>query len=352
MTNRSAVAMIAPAGVLALLLAACDDVAPIEMTTPPPEAATEIEPTQAVDVAASSVDGQPALGGKLYDKWWAALGADAPEGDHPLWATQSTNPRSGADTWRCKECHGWDYKGAEGAYRSGSHFTGFPGVYDAAQSQTAEELMPALKGATNPDHDFSSVLDDEALGNLAVFLSQALIDMGEIVDYEAKAPKEGDPEHGRELFDGLCAVCHGQDGRNVNFGTPEEPEYVATVAMENPQEFLHKDRFGQPGSRPLMPATIELGWSLNDIVDVLAYAQTLPTESAPPDPRAAGGRLYDKWWAALGVDEPEDDHPLWATQSTNARSGADTWRCKECHGWDYRGADGAYGSGSHFTGFP
>jgi len=22
-----------------------------------------------------------------------------------------SNPRTGADTWRCKECHGWDYKG-------------------------------------------------------------------------------------------------------------------------------------------------------------------------------------------------------------------------------------------------
>jgi len=38
--------------------------------------------------------------------------------------------------------------------------------------------------------------------------------------------------------------------------------------------------------------------------------------------------------------------PLWATQSSNTRSGKDTWRCKECHGWDYMGVDGAYGSGS------
>src|SRR3990172_11800171 len=62
---------------------------------------------------------------------------------------------------------------------------------------------------------------------------------------------------------------------------------------------------------------------------------------------AKGGQLYDKWWKAAGVAEPTGDHPLWATQTTNTRKGLDTWRCKECHGWDYKGKDGAYGSGSH-----
>ena len=37
-----------------------------------------------------------------------------------------------------------------------------------------------------------------------------------------------------------------------------------------------------------------------------------------------GGRLYDKWWKEAGVDEPGSDQPLWASQSTNTRSGADT----------------------------
>src|SRR3990170_2753794 len=74
-------------------------------------------------------EGDPVRGGLLYDQWWAVLGQDAPEGDQPLWVTQDTNTRSGADTWRCKECHGWDYQGADGAYGSGSHFTDFPGVF-------------------------------------------------------------------------------------------------------------------------------------------------------------------------------------------------------------------------------
>src|SRR3990170_8788091 len=65
-----------------------------------------------------------------------------------------------------------------------------------------------------------------------------------------------------------------------------------------------------------------------------------------------GGRLYDTWWKEADVAEPISDQPLWASQTTNTRSGPDTWRCKECHGWDYLGAAGAYGSGAHLTRFP
>ncbi|MFQ5595750.1 MAG: c-type cytochrome [Anaerolineae bacterium] len=229
---------------------------------------------------ASAQSGNVSRGARLYDKWWGELGVDAPTTDHPLWATQSTNTRSGADTWRCKECHGWDYMGKDGAYASGSHRTGFPGVYSAAQSKSVDDLVAALKGGTNPDHDFSSVMDDAALTDLATFMKNGPVDDREYIDYAAKAPKNADKEHGKQLFDGLCAACHGPDGMKLNFHTPENPEYIGTLANDNLQEFLHKARFGQPGSDPTMPATIDLGWSVQDAVDVMAYAQTLPTAPA------------------------------------------------------------------------
>ena len=71
---------------------------------------------------------------------------DAPEEDHPLWATQDSNTRSGDDTWRCKECHGWDYKGKAGAYASGKHFTGIKGVLDAKTSK--KSIVAAFDAAT------------------------------------------------------------------------------------------------------------------------------------------------------------------------------------------------------------
>jgi len=65
---------------------------------------------------------------------------------------------------------------------------------------------------------------------------------------------------------------------------------------------------------------------------------------------AEGGRLYDKWWSELELKEPRETHPAYPT--IGKKRDASTWRCKECHGWDYKGKDGAYGKGSHFTGIP
>jgi thiosulfate dehydrogenase len=216
-----------------------------------------------------------AAGGKLYDTWWKAVpGVKEPVGDHPLWATQTTNKRKGLDTWRCKECHGWDYQGKEGAYGSGSHKTGFPGVM-ATQAKSVDQLKAILKGSTNPKHDFSSALDDTASTNLATFLKYGLVDLKPVIDPKTKKPVKADGAHGKQLAV-LCAACHGPDGKKLNFGKPTEPEYVGTIANENPWEFLHKVRVGQPASDPPMPTGVEMGWKLQDVLDILAYSQTLP----------------------------------------------------------------------------
>lgn len=293
----------------------------------------------------SSLTGNAARGGQLYDKWWSALGVDEPATDHPLWVTQTTNTRTGADTWRCKECHGWDYKGADGAYGSGSHFTGFVGVMKM-DGKDPDDILAILKGSTNPDHDFSSVLDEQALIDLALFLNQGLIDDATIVNAD-KTPLNGDADAGKTIF-ALCSTCHGIQGTAINFDNDSEPEYLGTVASGNPWEFIHKARFGQPGV-VIMPAGVSMNRQTQEYIDLLTYVHALPTESLVTE----GGRLYDNWWKAMGMAEPPPgDQPLWATQTTNTRSGGDTWRCKECHGWDYKGVDGVYGSGSHLTGFP
>jgi thiosulfate dehydrogenase len=334
--NRVVPVFLLAGGTLLLILAGCAG----------PEAApTEAPVATAAPVIteAPALSGNPVRGGQLYDKWWAVLELDEPEGDHPLWATQSTNTRSGADTWRCKECHGWDYKGKDGLYGSGSHMTGFPGVMNMS-GKDPNEALATLQGSTSPDHDFSTLMEEQALIDLALFMSQNLMDPAEIVNAD-KSLVGGSSTEGATEF-ALCAACHGIQGTAVNFGNESETEYLGTVAADNPWEFLHKERFGQPGVI-VMPAGVSMNRPQEDYADLLAYIQTLPTSS----PVTEGGRLYDKWWEAMGAEKPEGDHPLWATQSTSTASGADTWRCKECHGWDYKGADGVYGSGSHFTGF-
>lgn len=218
--------------------------------------------------------GSLSLGGRLYDKWWTEAGVDEPSSDQPLWASQTTNTRSGGDTWRCKECHGWDYMGADGAYGSGSHFTGFPGVYDS-QSKSFDEIVAIINGSANAEHDFSA-MGDEAVTDLATFLKNGLVDVSPLIDAETKAAIGGDTAQGEELY-AACSGCHGDDGRTLNFGSDEEPEYVATIALDNPWEFIHKVRAGQPGTA--MPASLDSGWDEQDLLDLLAFAQSLPTEA-------------------------------------------------------------------------
>jgi mono/diheme cytochrome c family protein len=372
MEKRSATAMIVVCLLLVLLslvVVGCGGGAtpePTQAPTSPPEstAAPQEEEVQAAaaehEETMGALTGDPVRGGLLYDMWWAVAAAEeadehehegegehehelaGPTTDHPLWSTQTTNTRSGEDTWRCKECHGWDYKGVDGAYGSGSHMTGFVGVIQMAGTD-ANEIVAALKGGTNPDHDFSTVMGDQGLTDLAVFISEALIDTDELVKRDKTS--QGDAAKGQSLFEDVCAHCHGPGGNAINFGSLDDPEFLGHVAPDNPWEFIHKVRFGQPGWP--MPSGISNDWTNEDVADVLAYAQGFATEPA----LSGGGKLYDMWWEVLGVDAPAEDQPLWATQTTNTQSGADTWRCKECHGWDYKGVDGAYGSGSHMTGF-
>ncbi|MBI4216830.1 MAG: c-type cytochrome [Chloroflexi bacterium] len=217
-----------------------------------------------------------ARGGRLYDHWTEEAKVAVPAGNQPLWATQTTNTRTGDDTWRCKECHGWDYKGVGGAYGSGSHKTGFVGVYDAGTSKSQEQLLGILSGSTNARHDFSKVLDGQSLTDLANFLSQSLINETPYIDYATKKPIGGNATKGKTLFDATCVACHGADGKTLNFGDAAAPEYLGTTATDNPWETINKIRFGQPGKS--MPSGAVNGWSMQDVVDVLTYAQTLPTK--------------------------------------------------------------------------
>jgi len=227
---------------------------------------------------ASQADSVP-RGGALYDKWYAVLGQEPPAGNMPLWETQTSNTRSGPDTWRCVTCHGWDYQGKAGAYRSGANFTSFPGLYPAVQEKSPAEIVAALSGQANPQHNFSPYLDETSLNDLATFLKEATIDDNEFIDPVTLKVKDGDPAHGKQLYDESCAECHGQDGKTITFRFEGVNAYLGTLGVLDPWRFLHKTRFGTPGTP--MPIGYDLGWTPQDGRDVLLYAQSLPSGQAP-----------------------------------------------------------------------
>jgi hypothetical protein len=63
----------------------------------------------------------------------------------------------------------------------------------------------------------------------------------------------------------------------------------------------------------------------------LVFARS-PQQSPTSQDLVTGAQLYDNWFATLGVDPPPGNMLLWSRQSTDTRSGGDTWRCSECHG--------------------
>jgi thiosulfate dehydrogenase len=227
-------------------------------------------------------------GGKLYDAWWLEdKGAGEPKTDNSLWKLQTTNHRKGSDTWRCKECHGWDYKGKDGAYGAGSHKTGFPGIL-GSNYMSVEELEAILKGSTNPDHDFSSVISDDAIHKIAVFIRTGLIDLKYYIDYSTKKPLQATIENGREVYVRTkCSHCHGENG---DLAAPSKDEFLGTIANDNPWEFIHKSRFGSAGvvmpalkiklpvdeKRDKMPSGVKSGYDMQDMLDLLEFCRSLP----------------------------------------------------------------------------
>jgi mono/diheme cytochrome c family protein len=219
-------------------------------------------------------------GALLYDNWFAALGIDPPTGDMPVWSRQGTNTRSGPDTWRCVECHGWDYRGASGAYASGSHYTGFPDIKTVTESLSEQDIVVHLKGGSDPAHNFSPYLDDTALSQLAYFLKNGLIDDSQYIDPVSLRVIDADLSHGKQLYDTVCAQCHGADGKKIIFRSEGIDEYLGSVAHRDPWRFLHRTRFGTAGTS--MPVGYTLGWTPADGRDILAYAYTLPTGGEIP----------------------------------------------------------------------
>jgi mono/diheme cytochrome c family protein len=219
----------------------------------------------------TNTDVAPLRGGALYDNWFTVMKLPAPTTDHPLWSTRpdmTSNTLKGPDTWRCKECHGWDYKGAAGAYATGSHKTGFAGIMGSTKSEA--EIVDSLKNK----HGYGQAgLADAALSDLAKFVKMDLVDTSQIVN--ADRTFKGDPAKGKMLFSSTCQVCHGENGLNAQpTGSPGMfDEFPGKIASENPWEFTHKLRFGQPGFE--MPAQARI-LTVAQLGDLGAHTQTLP----------------------------------------------------------------------------
>lgn len=202
-----------------------------------------------------------ARGGRLYDKWFAESRAAEPSARHELYPADGEYASKPGTTWRCKECHGWDYLGKDGAYASGKHATGIPGIRGMAGADPAE--IARIVGEA--PHGYGALLSEADLRAVALFVSRGQLDMDRKIDRASKRAR-GDARRGAAHFATLCAGCHGPEGKAEDMPT------LGPIARDNPWETLHKILNGQPNSA--MPAlqTLDRGVAM----DILAFTQTLP----------------------------------------------------------------------------
>ena len=201
-----------------------------------------------------------ARGGKLYDKWYKVVGADTPADAHPAYPAAGKRQK-GKDNWRCKECHGWDNLGKDGAYAKGSHFSGIKGIRGSANGDAAA-IIAVLK---DKNHQYGGKLQAGDFTDLANFVSHGQIDMDMHIDRASKKPK-GDAAKGKVYFNTVCSGCHGLEGK-----LPKEMKPMGKQ-MGNPWEVMHKIMFGQPAEA--MPALHALDRQI--AVDIMAHMTTLP----------------------------------------------------------------------------
>jgi len=209
-----------------------------------------------------------ARGGRLYDHWQKETNGQPPNSRHPSYPKDSKHAHKPVSNWRCKECHGWDYKGADGAYEKGSHRTGIKGIRAFADSDP-EEVIALLMDSNHRYHGtrwHQTPLDLQDLIDLANFVSFGQIEMDDYIDPETGKAK-GNANKRKNDFNVLCATCHGEDGKELATGRD-----IGDVSRDNPWEALHKIRNGHPNEA--MPSLLAL--SMAFLVDILAYAQTLP----------------------------------------------------------------------------
>jgi mono/diheme cytochrome c family protein len=259
----------------------------------------------------------------LYDNWIAETRAKAPNHINPAFKTRQVAVAT-PDTWRCVECHGWDYKGKHGT-------RGIQG----RQKEDPAAIAALLKDV---NHGYEEWLDEHDRIDLANFVSAGQTDASRLVS-QAQRVKPGQTS-AHKVFDTVCAVCHGLEGDRLREIAP-----LGESARKRPAEVMHVAFNGHPGGN--MPALRTLGEE--PALNMLAYLQTLRSLDLAASV-ANGGRLYDDWQVHTGGQRQAIAHPAYPAKGYYVNSANETWRCKECHGWDYKGNQGQYAKGNHFTG--
>jgi thiosulfate dehydrogenase len=244
-------------------------------------------------------------GGLLYDKFYASETNWTGPTDASIPAENITDY---GDFYRCKQCHGWDMLGKNGAYvgrnaKATRPFVG-NGIKQFIADATPRELFDAIKntggravdplltsdglsGSGDGHPDYGTILTDDQIWDLTKFLKNEVIDTDILYDFTttgnypngtisySNIGKNGDAVAGQAFYnDNFCSsvACHDPDGTALII----EGRTLGKFLREKPYEVHHKVKFGQPGSDPPMMATSVTDEEMIDLYKLLTDTLKFP----------------------------------------------------------------------------
>lgn len=213
-------------------------------------------------------------GARIYDNFFIELDEADPGVDNPLIAigtpTDPAHTLTGMNSYRCSQCHGFDYEG--GIYTFNNGATNNLLELRDVRGRTEEDVFHLLMNgfhifdgtAVVNVHNYSTLLTEQAIVDVSDFVVNEIFDTHVYI----RAPTSeglGDITEGMEIYnsqavagevpaftrvDGSnfnCVDCHGDTG-NLVAGVD-----LYTLAWSNPFEWLHRVNFGSPRSLATYP---------------------------------------------------------------------------------------------------
>lgn len=245
-------------------------------------------------------------GGRLYDKFWA----DETTFETPADPSVNLGDITGfGDFYRCKQCHGWDQLGRQGAYVSRKSKTSRPsvanGIRGFVSTASNRELFDAIKGdggaAVDPARtadgtndalggnlhpDYGKILSDAQIWDVVKFLKTEAFDVTQIYDFTVTGTypdgsisfsnwgRGGNVANGLAIYNQSCGfeVCHGADGTGPILA---EGRTVGDFVRSKSNEAHHKIKYGQLGSPMLGISNATLG-DMKDLYTALSDTLAFP----------------------------------------------------------------------------
>lgn len=222
------------------------------------------------------------LGGILYDSFWATEANYSKASDQNLVNKLKTY----SDFFRCKQCHGWDLLGTNGAYINRGPKTNRPNVssinlLNIAKTKSPQELFDAMKktaGRRDVNYDlatynptsnasvgdqmpnYTQLLSDKEIWALVKFMKNEVINNADLYDSQITGSyptgsikftnigKDGNATSGKTYYAQKCQVCHGADGKLIPNLDKTSGMTLGKFMRTKPNEAQHKIKFGQLGS--------------------------------------------------------------------------------------------------------